>query len=266
MLSRVIILSGGFDPLHEGHIALFEDAKANYDYVVVGLNSDDWLTSKKGKPFMDYITRGLILKSVKYIDKVLSFNDDDGTAIDLLKTCKQQFTNCSLTFGNGGDRSNKNYPEYKFCLENNINLDDSLGGTYKMKSSSSILASWKSDSTISDWGMWKVLQQYSPNTTKIEELVVNPKESLSWQMHHNRAEIWHVREGTATVHLSDYPDKDIQKIALNKHDVLQIPLAKWHRLSNETKEILSIIEIQYGSDCSESDIVRKPFPGLFHKR
>lgn len=72
-----------------------------------------------------------------------------------------------------------------------------------MNSSSTLLDSWKIDSTIRDWGMWKVLHKYSPNTTKIKELVVNPKECLSWQMHHHRAKVWFVREGTATVHYSN---------------------------------------------------------------
>jgi len=109
--------------------------------------------------------------------------------------------------------------------------------------------------------LWKVLHKYSPNTTKIKELVVNPKESLSWQMHHKRSEVWFVREGTATVHHSDKSQTNIEKSILRKNDVFIIPLEKWHKLSNETKETLSIIEIQYGDDCVEHDIERQPFPG-----
>ena len=159
-------------------------------------------------------------------------------------------------------RSNACYPELDYCINNDIALDDTLGGDNKMNSSSTLLDSWKIDSTIRDWGMWKVLQQYSPNTTKIKELVVNPKESLSWQMHHHRAEVWFIREGTATVHHSNEADNNITKTTLYKNDVFMIPLEKWHKLSNETKEFLSIIEIQFGDDCIESDIVRQPFPGL----
>lgn len=260
---KIVVLSGGFDPVHEGHISMFIDACNNYDEVVVGINSDDWLTRKKGKPFMSFSSREAVLRSIKYIDRVLSFNDEDNTAVSLLKDVQSLYPNNKLTFGNGGDRSQANYPELDFCLSNNIDVDDTLGGSKKMNSSSTLLDSWKSDSTIRDWGLWKVLQQYSPNTTKIKELVVNPKESLSWQMHHNRSEVWFVREGTATVHHSNHAYEGIEKTTLCKNDVFIIPLEKWHRLSNETKEILSIIEIQFGSNCVEHDIVREPFPSSY---
>lgn len=260
-LHSIVILSGGFDPVHEGHIEMFRAAKSRYDKVIVGLNSDNWLIRKKGKPFMPYASRSTVLESIKYIDSVLSFDDTDGTAISLLKDCLVRYPNSKLIFGNGGDRSHAGYPEWGFCVSNNIDTDDTLGGSHKMNSSSTLLDSWKIDSTIRDWGMWKVLHKYSPNTTKIKELVVNPKESLSWQMHHHRSEVWFVREGTATVHHSNDATTGIEKNILHKGDVFIIPLEKWHRLSNETKEILSIIEIQYGDDCIESDIVRQPFPG-----
>jgi cytidyltransferase-like protein len=261
MYHNIVILSGGFDPVHDGHIAMFKDAYESYDYVIVGLNSDEWLTRKKGKPFMSFDARKSVLESIRYIDSVLSFDDTDDSAVSLLKHCMSLYPQSKLIFGNGGDRSKSNYPEWDFCNVNALRVDDSLGGSHKMNSSSTLLDSWKTDSTIRDWGMWKVLHKYSPNTTKIKELVVNPKESLSWQMHHHRSEAWFVREGTATVHHSNYPNTDIEKTILRKNDVFIIPLEKWHKLSNETKETLSIIEIQYGDDCVEHDIERQSFPG-----
>lgn len=260
MSNNIVVLSGGFDPVHEGHIAMFREAYNHYDLVIVGLNSDTWLTRKKGKPFMSFSSRKTVLESMRYIGSVLSFDDTDNTAIALLKDVQNLYPRAKLTFGNGGDRSCANYPELDYCIANNIAVDDTLGGSNKMSSSSTLLDSWKSDSTIRDWGLWKVLHKYSPNTTKIKELVVNPKESLSWQMHHKRSEVWFVREGTATVHHSNHAYKGIEKTTLYKNDVFIIPLEKWHRLSNETKEILSIIEIQFGDDCVEHDIVRQPFP------
>lgn len=257
----IVILSGGFDPVHEGHIAMFKQASQVYDHVIVGLNSDSWLSRKKGKPFMPFDCRKAVLESIRYINQVVSFDDRDNTAIQLVKQVRMLYTNHSITFGNGGDRSNANYPELRYCLENNIAVNDALGGSVKMNSSSTILDDWKSDSTIRDWGLWKVLHTYSPNKTKIKELVVNPQQSLSWQMHDKRSEVWFVREGTATVHHSNHAYEGIEKTVLNKHDVFTIPLAKWHKLSNETKEILSIIEIQYGDDCVEHDITRLPFTG-----
>lgn len=252
-------MSGGFDPLHEGHVAMFKQARELYDHVVVGLNSDNWLSRKKGKPFMQFDCRKAVVQSVRYVDQLLSFDDSDNTAIQLLQQVQQLYPKHHITFGNGGDRSNANYPELSYCLENNIAVNDVMGGSTKVNSSSVLLDSWKSDSTIRDWGLWKVLHKYHPNTTKIKELVVNPQQSLSWQMHDKRSEVWFVRQGTATVHHSDHAYKHIKKTTLNQHDVFTIPLAKWHKLSNETKEILSIIEIQYGDDCVEHDITRLPF-------
>jgi len=260
--NTIVILSGGFDPIHEGHIAMIEDAHKLCDKVIIGLNSDDWLTRKKGKPFMSFNTRKTILESIKYVDSVVSFDDTDNTAVSLLKYCLDKYQNYKLIFGNGGDRSNNNYPEYQFCLDNGISLLDTLGGSNKMNSSSTLLDTWKDNSTIRDWGLWKVLYEYSPNTTKIKELVVSPGKSLSWQKHSKRSEVWFVREGTATLYYSDYFDKNIQKVTLTKNSTFIIPLEKWHKLTNETKEKLSIIEIQFGSDCIESDIVRKQFPGI----
>ena len=259
-MSDIVILSGGFDPTHEGHVAMFRQASEKYDKVIVGLNSDEWLARKKRKPFMSYEARKLVLQSIRYIDSVLSFDDTDGTAISLLTACMTLYPNSNLIFGNGGDRSNSRYPEWDYCQANNISIDDTLGGDNKMNSSSALLDSWKTDSTIRDWGMWKIIHTYSPNTTKIKELVVSPKQTLSWQMHNHRAEVWFVREGTATVHYSNEANNNIDKITLYKNDVFIIPLEKWHKLSNETKEILSIIEIQFGDDCIESDIIRQPFP------
>lgn len=260
--SKIVILSGGFDPLHEGHISMLKAAYLTAGTVIVGLNSDEWLARKKGKPFMPFSSRKAVLESITYVDSVLSFDDTDNTAIALLKDCMSKYQNSKLIFGNGGDRSNTNYPEYQFCVDNGIEVIDTLGGSNKMNSSSALLDMWKTDSTIRDWGLWKVLQEYSPNTTKIKELVVSPNKSLSWQKHHNRSEVWFVREGTATVYCSDYPDKNITKTTLNQNDTFIIPLEKWHKLSNETKEKLSIIEIQYGSNCNELDIVRQPFPSI----
>jgi cytidyltransferase-like protein len=124
---ETIVLSGGFDPVHDGHIAMFEAAAKKYDYVVVGLNSDEWLRRKKGKAFMPFGVRETILRSIKWVDEVWDFDDTDDTALDLLHNAAMTFPN--LTFGNGGDRKSGNYPEHDFCQQQHIQVDDTLGGT-----------------------------------------------------------------------------------------------------------------------------------------
>ena len=74
---KVIVVSGGFDPLHSGHISYFEDAKSYGDKLIVALNSDSWLEKKKGKFFMPFSERKSIIESLKYVDEVIDFDDDE---------------------------------------------------------------------------------------------------------------------------------------------------------------------------------------------
>ncbi len=254
---EVIVLSGGFDPVHDGHISMFREAAQKYDHVIVGLNSDDWLTRKKGRAFMPYDVRKSVLQSIKWIDEVVGFNDDDDTCCDVLEYAISAHANVS--FGNGGDRAEGNFPEINYCTKNDILIDDTLGGSSKINSSSEILAQWTWQLTKRDWGIWKVLADYK--TVKVKELVVNPHSELSWQSHENRNELWFIRQGTATIYYSsDDEGKDVFVTRKKPTQTMFIPQCKWHQLVNETDELVSVIEIQYGSACDESDILRAVRP------
>ena len=138
---NMIILSGGFDPIHKGHIRMFKDASLN-GMVVAGLNSDEWLIRKKGKFFMPFVERKEILESIRYIDLVKSFDDSDDTACSLINKINNEYSeNYNIFFGNGGDRTNQTTPEIKFCNDNNIDLIWGLGGG-KIQSSSDLLKNW----------------------------------------------------------------------------------------------------------------------------
>ena len=254
---EVIVLSGGFDPVHDGHISMFREAAQKYDHVIVGLNSDDWLTRKKGRAFMPYDVRKSVLQSIKYVDEVVGFNDDDDTCCDVLEYAIS--THANVSFGNGGDRAEGNFPELDYCIKNDIQIDDTLGGSSKINSSSEILAQWTWQLTKRDWGIWKVLADYK--TVKVKELVVNPHSELSWQSHENRNELWFIRQGTATIYYSsDDEGKDVFVTTKKPTQTMSIPQRKWHQLVNETDELVSVIEIQFGTDCSESDILRAVRP------
>jgi cytidyltransferase-like protein len=134
---KVSIVSGGFDPLHVGHIELFERARKLSDELWVILNSDEFLTNKKGKPFMPFEERRKILKSLRVVDVVIPCIDKDQTVCKTLKKLKKTLaiTNTELFFCNGGDRtSGKNTPEHKLCEEVGIETVYGLGN--KIQSSS----------------------------------------------------------------------------------------------------------------------------------
>ena len=141
MNKKIIILSGGFDPVHKGHIRMFKAAKEFPATIIVGLNSDLWLTRKKGKPFMFWDERKEILEAISFIDSVYSFNDDDDTACDLIRDVVEQNKdedNLEIYFGNGGDRTESNSPETDYCNQNNIKTLWGIGGE-KIQSSSDLI-------------------------------------------------------------------------------------------------------------------------------
>lgn len=144
--STIIILSGGFDPVHSGHIKMFNEAK-NMGMVFIALNSDEWLTSKKGKPFMSFEERKFILQNLKSVDKVFNMDDSDGTACDGIKRIYEACNLCDdlvmdIYFGNGGDRKEDNVPEVELCNSLGIKLLWNVGGG-KTQSSSDLLKAWK---------------------------------------------------------------------------------------------------------------------------
>ena len=130
-------MSGGFDPVHKGHIRMFREAANLSSNVIVGLNSDKWLTRKKGKPFMNWDERAEILQSCKYINQVLPFDDSDETANDIIKQVCSLYRDfdVNIYFANGGDRTSDNVPEMKVCDELGVEMIWGLGGG-KIQSSS----------------------------------------------------------------------------------------------------------------------------------
>ena len=110
-MSTVTIVTGGFDPLHSGHIAYFKAAKELGNPLCVGVNSDEWLTRKKGKPFMTIDERMSIIKELKCVDIAIEFIDKDDSACDAIGTALEVYDN--VLFCNGGDRGSVNTPEYE---------------------------------------------------------------------------------------------------------------------------------------------------------
>jgi cytidyltransferase-like protein len=249
---KIVIVTGGFDPLHSGHIAYFNAAKQLGHKLIVGLNSDEWLTRKKGRPFMPVDERFAIVSAIDVVDEVIVYNDDDGSSIDAIRLVKLRYPNSEIIFANGGDRTSENIPEMVF---DDVEFVFGVGGNNKANSSSWILQEWKTPKTTRAWGYYRVLHEVDAHT-KLKELTVAPKTCLSMQRHDQRAEFWFVAEGEATVYtLDSSTDRDI-KDQLTKHQHSWIDLNEWHQLCNETDQPLRLIEIQYGDNCVEEDITR----------
>ena len=141
-MKTVVLVSGGFDPLHSGQLAYFKAAKELGHSLCVCVNSDEWLTRKKGKPFMNIEERMAILKELKTPDVVIEFRDKDDSACDAIEMTLQVYD--KVIFVNGGDRHNENTPEYdKFKDDDRVEFRWGVGGTDKKNSSSWILEEWK---------------------------------------------------------------------------------------------------------------------------
>lgn len=142
MMNKVVVVSGGFDPIHSGHIQHFKDAKSLGDFLVVALCSDKWLERKKGKYFMDWEERKSIISELKPVDLVIDFLDDDaGSSTGAILKCLDMFPDSEIIFANGGDRTKENIPEMSIRSER-VKFVFGVGGNYKKNSSSIILSRW----------------------------------------------------------------------------------------------------------------------------
>ena len=141
-MDDIVLVSGGFDPIHSGHIKLIKEA-SEHGRVVILLNSDQWLRNKKGVEFLPFKEREIIMSALKNVIDVISCGNIDETCIDGIKIAIDKYKNSRIKFANGGDRDNKTTPESIFCNNNNVELLWGIGGNNKSNSSSWILKKWK---------------------------------------------------------------------------------------------------------------------------
>ena len=253
-MKTIVLITGGFDPLHSGHLAYIEAARELGHILVVGVNSDAWLERKKGRAFMPLRERTAILRAMRGVDHVLDFDDADGSANHAIKMVRQSYPQDRIIFANGGDRTKTNIPEMDVA-DANMEFRFGVGGDRKANSSSWILEEWKAPKTRRAWGYYRVLHE-APGV-KVKELTVDPGAALSMQRHQDRAEFWLVAEGEATVYTLDRStDMDLRG-RYGRHEYIHIDTNEWHQLINEDPNPLKIVEIQYGERCEENDIERR---------
>lgn len=248
MNRKIVLCTGGFDPLHSGHIKYFQEAKKLGDILIIGVNSDSWLTRKKGMAFLSFEDRKNIIESIKDVNQVIAFNDDDNSSLDAIKQVRTEYPNDTIIFANGGDRTETNILEQDY-IDNKVEFVFGVGGSNKLNSSSKILQEWRENKTQRPWGYYRVL--YEIEGVKVKELEVNPGMSLSMQRHFHRTEEWFISRGSCVV------KNLVGEKTLNKNDTHIVPCRSWHQLSNPFDQLCKIVEIQYGSICTEDDIERK---------
>jgi cytidyltransferase-like protein len=254
-MKKIVLITGGCDPLHSGHIAYCNAARELGDMLLVGLNSDAWLNRKKGQAFMPFSERASIVDNIKCVDGIVyDFDDADGSSKGAILEVRKDFPEDTIIFANGGDRTDKNIPEMDI-QDNNLEFVFGVGGENKKNSSSWILQEWKAPKTERQWGYYRVLHEVPG--MKVKELTVNPGKSLSMQRHTHRAEYWIVSEGRAVVNSIMAGGYALPSTELAKHKEYKIPVNEWHQLTNPHDEPVKIVEIQYGEQCIEEDIERQ---------
>ena len=145
MENKIIsIVSGGFDPIHPGHIMMMKDCLKFSNYLIVGVNSNKWLINKKGNYFMDIQHRLYVVSSLNVVNETMEFEDDDkGSANNLLIKIRNKYSNDKIIFANGGDRSDSSkILEFETAKQYNIDLKFGIGGSHKESSSSDLLERW----------------------------------------------------------------------------------------------------------------------------
>ena len=241
----VVAVSWGFDPVHIGHIRMFEEARALGDELVVILNNDNWLKSKKGFVFMPESERAELLRSLRVVDRVVMTrhkpNDSDRSVSSALAGIKPDI------FANGGDRKNVNdIPEATLCRELNIEMDFNVGHGEKVQSSSWLTESVRNHHEDRPWGSFE--NHAHRDDWHLKVITIHDGKRTSLQHHDKRKETWVVVEGTISATVGD------MEVTLTEGGVIVVNTKEKHRI-HAIGGNAKLVEVSLGF-FDEDDIVR----------
>lgn len=243
------LVSGGFDPVHVGHLRMFQDAKNLSENVIVLLNNDEWLMKKKGKPFMNEGQRKEILDEFKSISKVIIQTKSDRSSSRAIEEFVHNNPDKTVCYCNGGDRSNiRNIREADICNKLGVTLEFGIGGNTKIESSSQLSKNYLGNVEERPWGNYHIIAKNKGY--QIKEIIVSKGSKLSLQKHSGRSEFWQIVKGESKITIEE------NKHYLKEKEHIYIPKNTIHRIENIGKDELIFIEIQLGENLKEEDIIR----------
>jgi len=244
---KIGVVSGGFDPLHAGHVAMMQAAKNQCDHLTVLLNSDAWLLRKKGYVSVPYEQRAAVVLALRCVDDVIPAVDDDDTVTQSLRELRGQFyPEDTITFMNGGDRGRDNVPEAEV---KGIGFMFGVGGETKVNSSSLINPSGYLARVDRAWGFYE--DHFRTARCVFKTLHLRTGQGTSLQRHRHRSEVWFVDWGEVLAEISGgYPK------LLTKGMSVTVPEQTWHRIT-ALRGPAVVREMQFGELCDEDDIERK---------
>ena len=252
---KIVLATGGFDPLHKGHIKYLKEAALLGDMLIVGIHSNERLTRRRGRPFLDIEDRHAIIAELGFVNKTVCFTSDmdaDDTALKFIQQIMLEYPKADIICANGYSKP----PEDNKPLIDNPQVTFVFDvGREVVNSSFEILDEWRSAKTLQEWGWYRILAEgVDPKTGlhyKLRELMILPKKSLMNQRHKDRSELWTQIQGQTQLNLHRGLDKKI----LTPQDPPQvIPAKSWYEASNPFKIASHIVELQYGKQCIDDDV------------
>lgn len=243
----ISVVSGGFDPIHSGHVRMIREAAMYGEELVVLVNTDDWLLRKKGYVSMCLEERMEIIRAIDGVTRVVAAKDDDGTVCESLRDLASSNPDYRFVFCNGGDRGRENTPEMMALEEIKGVSVFGIGGVDKRNSSSIIWPKHSLGRVRRLWGSY--FDHFRNENCVFKTLEIDADNCTSIQRHSGRDEIWYVERGHGWVTLDGvgYP--------LAAKEMVYVPLGVWHAVA-AGEDGMTIRELQVGT-CSEDDIERK---------